>query len=104
MEWQTRRILTWLFRYRTHDRRIQDHSAGKGYAFAASDEGWNRVTIAQKPQDTYYESRRRIRELTLYSKQVLIAHYKKGPDSHADDGLERRSPHQVDGRGLSGIV
>ena len=35
----------------------------KGYAFAASDEGWNRVTIASRPQDTYYESRRRIREL-----------------------------------------
>jgi pimeloyl-ACP methyl ester carboxylesterase len=51
----------------------------KGYAFAASDEGWNRVTIAQRPQDTYYESRRRIRELTLYAKQVLLAHYKKGP-------------------------
>src|SRR5215510_10232122 len=50
-----------------------------GYAFAASDEGWNRVTIAQRPQDSYYESRRRIRELTLYAKEVLLAHYKKGP-------------------------
>ena len=44
----------------------------KGYAFAASDEGWNRLTIAGKPQDTYYESRRRIWELTLYAKQVLM--------------------------------
>jgi len=51
----------------------------KGYAFAASDEGWNRVTIASRPQDSYYESRHRIRELTLCAKQVLLAHYKKGP-------------------------
>jgi pimeloyl-ACP methyl ester carboxylesterase len=51
----------------------------KGYAFAASDEGWNRVTIATRPQDTYYESRRRIWELTLYAKQTLKAHYGKVP-------------------------
>lgn len=37
----------------------------KGYAFAASDEGWNRLTIANEPEDSYYESRQRIRELTL---------------------------------------
>jgi pimeloyl-ACP methyl ester carboxylesterase len=52
-------------------------SLEKGYAFAASDEGWNRVTIAQRPQDTYYESRRRIRELTLYARQVLVTQYGK---------------------------
>ena len=51
----------------------------KGYAFAGSDEGWNRVTIVNRPQDSYYESRQRIRELTLYAKQVLTAHYRKGP-------------------------
>ncbi len=51
----------------------------KGYAFAASDEGWNRLTIAREPEDSYYESRRRIRELTLYAKQVLKEHYKKAP-------------------------
>ncbi len=50
----------------------------KGYAFAASDEGWNRYTIANRPQDSYYESRQRIRELTLYAKQVLIVHYGRG--------------------------
>lgn len=50
----------------------------KGYAFAASDEGWNRRTIANRPQDSYYESRQRIRELTLYAKQVLLAHYGRG--------------------------
>jgi pimeloyl-ACP methyl ester carboxylesterase len=47
----------------------------KGYAFAASDEGWNRLTIAHRPQDSYYESRQRIRELTFYAKQVLLVHY-----------------------------
>jgi len=49
----------------------------KGYAFAASDEGWNRHTIASSPEDRYYESRQRIRELTLYAHQVLVAHYKR---------------------------
>ncbi len=48
---------------------------GKGYAFAASDEGWNRQTIAHEPEDTYEESRPRIRELTLYAQQVVRAHY-----------------------------
>ena len=48
------------------------------YAFAASDEGWNRLTIANRPQDSYYESRQRIRELTLYAKQVLTTHYGRG--------------------------
>lgn len=51
----------------------------KGYAFAASDEGWNRVTIATRPQDSYYESRQRIRELTLYARQVLKGHYGREP-------------------------
>ena len=51
----------------------------KGYAFAASDEGWNRLTIAKEPEDTYYESRQRIRELTLYAKEILKAHYGKAP-------------------------
>ena len=49
----------------------------KGYAFAASDEGWNRYTIAQRPQDTYFESRRRIRELTLYARQMVLSQYGK---------------------------
>jgi pimeloyl-ACP methyl ester carboxylesterase len=49
----------------------------KGYAFAASDEGWNRVTIAKEPEDSYYESRQRIRELTLYAHQVIGEHYQK---------------------------
>ena len=47
----------------------------KGYAFAASDEGWNRVTIPSELEDTYHESRQRLRELTLYMNQVVEAHY-----------------------------
>src|SRR5215470_6726878 len=42
----------------------------KGYAFAASDEGWNRVTIKDQLEDTYYESRQRLVELTLYMKEA----------------------------------
>jgi hypothetical protein len=47
----------------------------KGYAFAASDEGWNRVTIKDQPEDTYYESRRRIVELTLYTNAYVKSYY-----------------------------
>jgi hypothetical protein len=49
----------------------------KGYAFAASDEGWNRQTIAKEPEDTYEESRQRLRELTLHARQVVMTHYGK---------------------------
>ncbi len=47
----------------------------KGYAFAASDEGWNRLTIAREPEDTYFESRQRLRELTLLARHTVAAHY-----------------------------
>ena len=49
----------------------------KGYAFAASDEGWNRVTIAKEPEDSYDESKRRLHELTRYARHMLIEHYKR---------------------------
>jgi hypothetical protein len=51
----------------------------KGYAFAASDEGWNRYTIAQRPQDSYYESRQALLDLTLYAKQLILAYYHREP-------------------------
>jgi hypothetical protein len=51
----------------------------KGYAFAASDEGWNRVTIAQEPEDTYFESRQRLRELTLLARHTVETHYGRAP-------------------------
>lgn len=47
----------------------------KGYAYAASDEGWNRYTIAGIPRDKYFESRRRIVQLTNYTRGVLQRHY-----------------------------
>jgi pimeloyl-ACP methyl ester carboxylesterase len=47
----------------------------KGYAFATSDEGWNRVTIVNEPEDSYYESRQRLLELTLYVKERVVAQY-----------------------------
>lgn len=47
----------------------------KGYAFAASDEGWNRVAIRNEPEDTYFESRQRLVELTLYMNATVRDHY-----------------------------
>lgn len=51
----------------------------KGYAYAASDEGWNRLTIARELDDSYFESRQRIRELTLYASRVVADHYGRRP-------------------------
>jgi hypothetical protein len=51
----------------------------KGYAFAASDEGWNRLTIAREPEDSYFESRQRLRELTLLTRHTVEAHYGRAP-------------------------
>jgi pimeloyl-ACP methyl ester carboxylesterase len=54
---------------------FQAAAISKGYAFASSDEGWNRVTIKDRPQDSYYESRQRLVELTLYTKGLIQTHY-----------------------------
>jgi pimeloyl-ACP methyl ester carboxylesterase len=54
---------------------FQAAALSKGYAFASSDEGWNRVTIKDNPQDSYYESRQRLVELTLYSRSLAQTHY-----------------------------
>lgn len=50
---------------------FQPAALARGYAFAASDEGWNRVTIRNEPEDSYFESRQRLLELTLYTKQKV---------------------------------
>ena len=50
----------------------------KGYAFAQSDEGWNRSTIVDSPEDSFLESRRRIVQLTGVAKQLVHRHYGKG--------------------------
>ena len=47
----------------------------KGYAYALSDQGWNRFTIINEPEDKYYESRRRILQLTNYTKATVGRHY-----------------------------
>ena len=47
----------------------------KGYAFAQSDQGWFRFDIVDNPEDKYYESRRRINQLTHYTKEVVGLHY-----------------------------
>ncbi|MSO21360.1 MAG: hypothetical protein EXQ56_13060, partial [Acidobacteria bacterium] len=46
---------------------FQKAALAKGYAFASSNEGWSRVTIKDHPEDSYYESRQRLFELTLYT-------------------------------------
>jgi pimeloyl-ACP methyl ester carboxylesterase len=54
-------------------------SLSKGYAYAASDEGWNRSTIVDQPEDKYFESRRRIVQLTNYMQEIVEQNY--GADS-----------------------
>ena len=49
----------------------------KGYAYALSDQGWNRFTIIDQPEDKYYESRRRILQLTQYTKALISRYYGK---------------------------
>jgi hypothetical protein len=47
----------------------------KGYAYALSDQGWYRFDIIEQPEDKYYESRRRILQLTQYTKSTVRRHY-----------------------------
>src|SRR4051794_9006951 len=49
----------------------------KGYAYALSDQGWYRFTIIDQPEDKYYESRRRIVQLTHYTKATVSRNYGK---------------------------
>jgi hypothetical protein len=51
----------------------------KGYAYALSDQGWNRFTIIDDAEDKYYESRRRILQLTNYTKATVAQHYGAHP-------------------------
>jgi pimeloyl-ACP methyl ester carboxylesterase len=54
---------------------FQTAAIAKGYAFASCDEGWSRPTIANNPQDDYYESRQSLVELTVYTKALVLTHY-----------------------------
>ena len=47
----------------------------KGYAYALSDQGWYRYDIIERPEDKYFESRRRILQLTHYSQSTVARHY-----------------------------
>ncbi len=47
----------------------------KGYAYALSDQGWFRFDIITRPEDKYYESRRRILQLTQFTRQAVQRHY-----------------------------
>lgn len=49
----------------------------KGYAYALSDQGWFRFTIINETEDKYFESRRRILQLTNYTQALLARHYGK---------------------------
>jgi len=49
----------------------------KGYAYALSDQGWYRFTIIEETEDKYYESRRRILQLTNYTKATVSRYYGK---------------------------
>jgi len=51
----------------------------KGYAYALSDQGWYRFTIIDETEDKYYESRRRILQLTNYTKATVRRHYGAPP-------------------------
>lgn len=64
----------------SNDRTYKDIALRHGYAYAASNEGWYRPTIADEPEDSYYESRRRIAELTQHASGVVIAHYGNAPE------------------------
>lgn len=47
----------------------------KGYAYAASDEGWSRPTIASQPEDKFRESRARLVQLTGHAGDEIQQHY-----------------------------
>jgi tannase/feruloyl esterase len=49
----------------------------KGYAYALSDQGWYRFDIIEHPEDKYYESRRRIHQLTAHTKATVKSYYGK---------------------------
>lgn len=47
----------------------------KGYAYALSDQGWYRFDIVDRAEDKYAESRRRILQLTHFTKSTVARHY-----------------------------
>jgi hypothetical protein len=64
----------------SNDNIYKDIALRHGYAYTAGNEGWFRLTIAQEPDDSYYESRRRIAQLTQHAAGVVSAHYGRAPE------------------------
>jgi hypothetical protein len=64
----------------SNDNIYKDIALRHGYAYAASNEGWFRLTIADEPEDSYYESRRRIAELTQHAAGIVSDHYGRAPE------------------------
>ena len=68
-----------LLRNRVEHRGILAGGASKGLRLRRERRGWNRVMIKDEPEDTYYESRQRLMELTLYMNATVKEYY--GRDS-----------------------
>jgi hypothetical protein len=83
----------------------------KGYAYALSDQGWYRFDIIDQPEDKYDESRRRILQLTQYTKSTVRRHYGASPQrtfmvggsngGHNTKMMVEDHPNEYDG-GLAG--
>ena len=65
----------------------------RGYVYTAGNEGWNRLTIANEPEDSYYESRRRLAELTQHAAGVAAAHYGRAPERSVFAGPSNGGHH-----------
>jgi pimeloyl-ACP methyl ester carboxylesterase len=57
------------------DQTLMPTILGKGFAYAASDEGWFRPTLAARPQDRLFESRARLVQLTGVARGIIEDHY-----------------------------
>lgn len=83
----------------------------KGYAYALSDQGWYRFDIVNRPEDKYHESKRRILQLTHYTKATVGRHYGSWPTrtfmaggsngGHNSKMMVEDYPHEYDG-GVAG--
>jgi pimeloyl-ACP methyl ester carboxylesterase len=80
----------------------------KGYAYALSDQGWYRFDIVDHPEDKYFESRRRINQLTHVTKAIVAQHYGRSASrtfmvggsngGHNTKMMVEDYPEQYDGR------
>jgi hypothetical protein len=59
----------------TNDALFSDPGLLRGYAYAASDEGWSLATIGASAHDEFEESKRRLVQLTSYTLAEITRHY-----------------------------